>query len=155
LQLTVRNTKPETRELLLNGIRRIAENMGRVAGLPEDLLPEVIVEEGTTPPMLNDTALASRINAMWAERMGAGVVQQLAPTGMGGEDYPYFSMDPTIPSAFWRVGGTSPEVLEAAENGGEPVPSHHSPLFKIEPEPSVRMGVESTVRAMLELMPAR
>ena len=45
LQLTVRNTSEETRKLLLDGIRRIAENMGRVAGLPEDRLPEVIISE--------------------------------------------------------------------------------------------------------------
>ncbi len=39
LQLTVRNTNEETRAILLSGIKRIAENMGRVAGLPEDMLP--------------------------------------------------------------------------------------------------------------------
>ncbi|MAF82588.1 MAG: peptidase M20 [Chromatiales bacterium] len=43
LQLTVRNTNEETRQLLLNGIKRIAVNMGRAAGLPEDKLPEVYV----------------------------------------------------------------------------------------------------------------
>ena len=36
--------------------------------------------------------------------------------------------------------------------GGEPVPSHHSPLFKISPEPAVTRGVESTVVALMELM---
>ena len=36
LQLTVRNTSQETRSLLLDGIKRIAENLGRAAGLPED-----------------------------------------------------------------------------------------------------------------------
>ena len=39
LQLTVRNTNDETRRILLEGIQRIAVNMGRVAGLPEDKLP--------------------------------------------------------------------------------------------------------------------
>jgi len=33
------------------------------------------------------------------------------------------------------------------------VAGHHSPLFKIAPEPAVRMGVDSTVRAMMTLMP--
>ncbi len=42
LQLTVRNDSVETREKLLNAIKRIAENLGRAAGLPEDKLPEVI-----------------------------------------------------------------------------------------------------------------
>lgn len=154
LKLTVRNTKPETRELLLNGIRRIAENMGRVAGLPEELLPEVIIGD-TTPPMSNNPALASRLNAMWTERIGAEYLSQDAPTGMGAEDFSYYATDPVIPIAFWGIGGTSQELLDAAEAGGPAVPSHHSPLFRIEPEPSIRMGVESTVRAMFELMPAR
>jgi len=38
LQLTVRNDNFETCKLLLVGIKRVAENMGRVAGLPDDLL---------------------------------------------------------------------------------------------------------------------
>jgi metal-dependent amidase/aminoacylase/carboxypeptidase family protein len=105
--------------------------------------------------LINDPALAKRINSMWTERMGAEFLTQLIPAGMGGEDFAYYASDPDIPTAFWRVGGTSSELLNAAEAGGPAVPSHHSPLFKIEPEPSVRMGVESTVRAMLELMPAR
>jgi hippurate hydrolase len=50
------------------------------------------------------------------------------------------------------VGGTPREAFEWAEAGGPPVPSHHSPLFKISPEPSVTRGVESTVLALLELM---
>ena len=67
LQLTVRNTSLETRELLLNGIKRIAENMGRVAGLPEDKLPEVIISNESVPPTINDAALARRLKQAWAE----------------------------------------------------------------------------------------
>ena len=60
LQLTVRNTSPETRELLLNGIKRIAENMGRVAGLPEDKLMEVTVLSENAPQTVNTPELARR-----------------------------------------------------------------------------------------------
>jgi len=74
---------------------------------------------------------------------------------MGAEDYPFFITDPDIPSAYWEVGGTSLEIIEAYEAGEGSLAGHHSPLFKIEPEPSVRMGVDSTVRAMLELMSKR
>jgi hippurate hydrolase len=35
------------------------------------------------------------------------------------------------------------------------LPSHHSPLFKVEHGPAVRMGVESTVVALQDLMPKR
>jgi amidohydrolase len=153
LQLTVRNTSPETRKLLLDGIRRIAENMGRVAGLPEHLLPEVTVLQGATPPMINDALLVRRLKGAWASALGAERIVDQPPTGMGGEDFPFFTLDPDIPSAFWRIGGTPAGAFERAQSGGEAVPSHHSPLFKIEPESSVRAGVESTVVALLELMP--
>jgi hippurate hydrolase len=153
LQLTVRNTNPETRELLINGIRRIAENMGRVAGLPDDMLPEVFVREERTPPGFNDPALVERLRTAWADELGADTLIDQPTTGMGGEDFAYLTIDPAIPSVFWRVGGTAAEDFERAESGGPPVPSHHSPLFKIEPAPSVTLGVESTVVALLELMP--
>ena len=155
LQLTVRNTSLETREILLDGIRRIAENMGRVAGLPEDRLPEVIVSQESVPPTINDGALARRLKAAWTEALGDEAVVSIPPTGMGAEDFPIFTMDPAIPSVYWRVGGTPEEDFAREEAGGAPVPSHHSPLFKIAPEPSIRSGVESTVVALLEMMPAQ
>ena len=154
LQLTVRNTSEETRTLLLEGIERIAENMGRVAGLPEDKLPEVIVSDESVPPTTNDPELARRLRGLWVENLGEDQVISVGSRGMGAEDFPFFSTDPDIPSVYWSVGGTPAEDFEWAAAGGPPVPSHHSPLFKISPEPSVTRGVESTVLALLELMPA-
>ena len=152
LQLTVRNTNPETRNLLLEGIGRIARNMGRVAGLPDDLLPEVHVLEETTPPGFNDPALARRLKSAWADALGPDAIVSEPPTGMGGEDFGYFAIGPEIPSVFWRVGGTPAVDFERAREGGPPVAGHHSPLFKIAPEPAVKAGVESTIVALLELM---
>ena len=57
-----------------------------------------------------------------------------------------------IISVYWQIGGTPKEDFDRAAAGGEPVPSHHSPLFKITPKPAVTAGVESTVVALLELM---
>ena len=152
LQLTVRNTSEETRQILLAGIKRIAENMGRVAGLPEDKLPQVIVSEESVPPTNNDPALARRLKQAWAENIGAERVVHVPTKGMGAEDFPFFTVDPDIPSVYWAVGGTPQEDFDREAAGGAPVPSHHSPLFKIAPEPSVRAGVESTVVALMELM---
>jgi hippurate hydrolase len=153
LQLTVRNTNPETRQLLLDGIRRIAENMGRVAGMPEDRLPEVIVADETAPPTTNTHELVERLRAAWVREIGANRVIENPPKGMGAEDFPFFTIDPTIPSVYWGIGGTPQEDFDREAAGGPPVPSHHSPLFKISPEPSVTAGVESTVVALMEMMP--
>ena len=152
LQLTVRNTSVETRDVLLNGIKRIAENMGRVAGLPEDKLPEVIISNESVPPVNNDAALARRLKLAWTESMGEDAVVDIPTKGMGAEDFPFFTQDPDVPSVYWAIGGTPQQDIDVEMAGGPPVPSHHSPLFKIAPEPSVRAGVESTVVALMALM---
>jgi amidohydrolase len=152
LMLTVRNTSAQTRELLLSGIERIAKNIGRAAGLPEELLPEVVVRDESVPPLLNDARLMERLKGAWKDAMGEGAVISEQETGMGAEDFPYFTVDPTIPTVFWDVGGTPQEAFDRAAAGGEPVAAHHSPLFRVAPEPAVRAGVESTVVALLELM---
>jgi amidohydrolase len=152
LKLTVRNTSPETRELLLSGIRRIAENIGRAAGLPEDMLPEVTVGNESVPPTLNDVQLIARLKSAWTTAMGPDAVISRQEVGMGGEDFPYFTVNPTIPTVYWAFGGTPQQDFDREAAGGAPVSGHHSPLFRIAPEPSVRAGVESTVVALLELM---
>lgn len=152
LQLTVRSTSEQTRQLLLGGIERIAENMGRVAGLAEDMLPEVVISEESTPPTTNDSPLTRQLRSAWIERMGAENVVDEPTSGMGAEDFPFLSTDPDITSVYWAVGGTPKEDFDRAARGGPPVPTHHSPLFKISPEPAVRAGVESTITALMTLM---
>ena len=153
LQLTVRNTNLDTRRTLLEGIERIAVNLGRAAGLPEDKLPEVIVSEESTPPTLNNDQMVRRLKKVWQSQLGADKVSSVASQGMGAEDFPYFTTDPAIASVYFAVGGTSLEDIAGSKTGGAPIPSHHSPLFKIEPEPAVTSGIEATVIALLELMP--
>ena len=156
LQLTVRNTSLETRKLLLDGIKRVAENLGRAAGLPEDKLPEVIYSE-STPPTINDGKLATRLRSTWETKMGKEIMMDddfVAEhrKGMGAEDFPFFTTEPRIPSVYFSVGGTPKEDIDAEAAGGPKVPSHHSPFFKISPEPSIKSGVEATVLALLDLM---
>ena len=153
LQLTVRSESKADRQLLLDGIRRVAENMGRVAGLPEEMLPEVVVNEDEgVPPTLNDLAMLGRMRGVWSDTLGEGVFFNEERLGMGAEDFPFFTVDPEIPSVYFAVGGTPAADFEREAAGGEPVPSHHSPLFKITPEPSVELGVEASVVALLDLL---
>jgi len=53
---------------------------------------------------------------------------------------------------YFQVGGTPQSAFDSARAGGPPVPSHHSPLFKIDPEPSVRLGAEAMTVAVLDLL---
>ena len=152
LQLTVRNDNHETRELLLAGIKRVAENMGRVAGLPEDKLPEVIVSDESVPPTINDNTLTQRLRGVWKQELGEDIFYEAKLEGMGAEDFPYFTTDPYIASSYFAVGGTPQADFDAEAAGGPAVPSHHSPLFKVKAEESVTLGVEATVIALRDLL---
>ncbi len=155
LQLTVRSLNPRVREQLLSAIKRVAAGTARTAGMPENKLPEVVVSEFSYPPTFNDKPLARRLTSVLTEQMGEEAL--LSPKeggGMGAEDFGFFTTDPYIPSVYFSVGGTPKADFERALNGGKAVASHHSPLFKITPEPAVKSGVEATVHALMDLMPA-
>jgi amidohydrolase len=152
LQVTVRANSKEVRDKLIASIERVAVNIGRAHGLPEDKLPVVKVTE-TTPVTVNDAALARRLNTAIGNALGKDVVVPFRQTNMGAEDFAFF-VDPSfgIPGYYFAVGGTNPEWIKTAKDGGPPVAGHHSPLFKIDPEPSVRLGVEAMTAAVLDLL---
>ncbi|MDY7098303.1 MAG: amidohydrolase [Pseudomonadota bacterium] len=151
LQLTVRANDEETRAQTLAAIRRIAVNMGKVHGLPDDLPVTVTVSEGT-PVTNNDPELARRLNGVIQRDLGEDVFKSWEQKGMGAEDFAYFVADELdVPGYYFAVGGTPPEAFEAAENGGPAVPSHHSPLFKVAPKESVTLGTHAMIAAVLDL----
>jgi len=146
LQLTVRADNYETRAKLLDGIKRVADGVARSLGVPEDKLPDVTVSKTeTTPPTLNDEPTAARIQSVFRETFGDARVPPNRREGMGGEDFAYYGApDQGVKSVFFFVGGTSAaEVANAA--------AHHSALFKIAPEPSIRTGIEAMVVGALTL----
>ncbi|MEX0298388.1 MAG: amidohydrolase, partial [Kordiimonas sp.] len=112
LKLTVRNTNLETRQKLLDGIKRITINMARAAGMPDDKLPDIVFSREMTPPMVNNSGLAQRLKKVWQTKLGQEVVTSIKPQGMGAEDFPYFTTEPYIPSVYFMVGGTPQEFFD-------------------------------------------
>ncbi len=153
LQLTVRSDDADTRKKLLEGIERISKNVGRLAGMPENKLPEVIVSKESTPAVYNDAKLTKRIQGIFKSRFGDDIFDNQPRTGMGGEDFAYFVAPNTdVPGVYFAVGGTPQADFDAEKAGGPAVPSHHSPFFKIQPRESVTLGTEAMVAATLELL---
>lgn len=152
LQVTVRANDEETRAKLIAGIRRVARGIGELNGMPEDRMPRVTVTEGT-PTTINDAALARRLNAVMVTTLGADRVIPFRQKGMGAEDFAYLIQPDTgVKGYYFSVGGTPQAAFDTAKAGGAPVPSHHSPLFKIAPEPVVVTGATAMTAALLDLM---
>jgi amidohydrolase len=150
LALTVRADNPQVRAQLLNGIDRVARGTAIALGVPADRLPIVTRSATeTTPPTINDPATARRVREAIAGAMGAERLIVQERRGMGAEDFAYFvTPESHVRGVYFNVGGTPPERLATAAG-------HHSPLFRIEPEPAVTAGVEATIVAAEALLPRR
>ena len=152
LQVTVRANNEKTRAQIIAAVDRIAKGVARANGMPDDKLPVVKVTEGT-PTTINDAALARRMNAAFARDLGANVMVPFVQKNMGAEDFSYFVQpDLGVPGYYFAVGGTPQAAFDAEKTGGPAVPGHHSPLFKIAPEPAITLGTEAMVMAALELL---
>jgi hippurate hydrolase len=140
MQLTVRSNSPEVRVKLLDSIDRVAEGVALSLGVPKDKLPEVVRSKTeTTPPTINDRQTAERVRAAIMGAMGDDILYDEPREGMGAEDFSYFVTPETgVKGVYFNVGGTAPKNVENA-------PGHHSPFFRIEPEPSITLATEAMV----------
>ncbi len=146
MQLTVRSNDPAVRAKLLDSIDRVARGVALSLGVPEDLLPEVKRSATeTTPPTINDRATAEQLRAVMTAAFGDDVLWDEPRQGMGAEDFAYFvTPESGVRGVYFNVGGSLPENVDTAA-------AHHSPFFRIEPEPAITQGTEAMVRAALVL----
>lgn len=152
LQLTVRSYADEVRAQLLKAIERIARGQAVAAGLPENLMPVVNINDDFTPATYNDPKLTQRLVGVFHAWFGeTNVLQQ--PPSMGGEDFAeYGRTDPRVPICMFSIGGVKREVYDAAKREGKPLISLHSPFWAPDPEPTIKTGVTAMTAAVLELM---
>lgn len=154
LQLTVRSYSDESRKQLLDGIARIARGEAIAAGMPEDRMPVIKVEDPYTPSTYNTPELTAKVKAAMIERFGSERVADVPPV-MGGEDFSQFyraDRDSVESLIFW-VGGVPKADMEAAARGEKSLPSLHSPFWAPDAEKVIATASEAMAAAALDLMP--
>ena len=74
------------------------------------------------------------------------------------EDFGSFGTEWGVPSLFWYVGGTDPELYRRAEKSGriaEDVPTNHSSKFAPVLHPTLETGIQTLTTASLSYLGAR
>ena len=153
LQLTVRSYSKETRQHLLDGIRRIARGEAIAAGLPDELMP-VVTPYGTSGiSTYNDVPLTDRLAATFKTQFGDARVIQAKPV-MVSEDFPeYREQDTkTIQSSIFWVGGVPQAKWDGAKGDPAKLPSLHSPFWAPDAEKVIATATEAMVAASLDLL---
>lgn len=148
LLLTVRSYDDATRQMLLDGIKRIAEGQAAAFGAPA---PEITLDTDYTAATFNDPSLTERAMKAVAKKIGEDNVTAIPPV-MGGEDFGQFARtDENIPGVIFWLGAVSPERYAASKTDGMPLPSLHSPLFAPDYDPAIATGVDAMTAAAIDL----
>ncbi len=151
LQITVRTYNPAVRKQMLEGIARIAKAEALAANAPRE--PEVTVSE-SQDATYNDPALAHRLEAALAQRLGKANVVEGKPE-MVAEDFGELGKAAGVPSVLIRLGAVEPKQHAAATAAGTPLPSLHSATFAPDRDRTIRADASVLVLATLELLGAR
>lgn len=153
LQLTVRSYSEEVRRKILEAIRRITVYTARAAGVPEDRLPIVQVDESEfTPATYNTPALVDRLVPGWKRLLGETNVVEVPPV-MGGEDFSRYGLtEDKIPIFIFWLGTIDPQRMAAAGNSGDNLPALHSALYWPAIHPTIETGVKATAAAVMDLL---
>jgi hippurate hydrolase len=155
MELTLRYYSDEAIEKVITAIERISNSAARAAGMPEDQLPDVIITQGDTPPVLNDPGLASKVSGFAANSIGEENIINVSPA-MVGEDFGRYGHTPENVSInlIW-LGSTGPELMKSLKEKGENPPPLHSPNLIPDYEKTIETGIRVMVGNLMGLMGRR
>jgi metal-dependent amidase/aminoacylase/carboxypeptidase family protein len=137
---------------VIESIKRIVAGQAKAAGIPEDLMPTVDMDDVYTPATYNDPELTERIVESLKKSIGAKNVLTLKPV-MGGEDFGrYGRTNHEVPVCMLWLGAVDPDEHRRYIAGELKLPSLHSSKFAPLPEPSIRTGVTAMTQIMLDLL---
>ena len=125
--LTLRAYSPTVRDAVDCGYQAGGEGAGGGLWDSEDRMPTVTVLE-STPPTINDAAMAERVRAMRLRRWARSGWSRPRRHGQRG-CWACSTLDGKIPGAMYWLGAADPEKLAESRKTGVPLPSLHSALF--------------------------
>jgi hippurate hydrolase len=154
LKLNVRTFDEQVRTHVLDAIRRIVEAEATASGAPR---PPEITSTEHYPLTVNDPDRTARVGAALRAHFGEDRVRELAVPYSASEDFGSFGTEWGVPSVFWYVGGTDPELYRRAEQAGrvaQDIPTNHNAKFAPVIHPTLETGVQAITTAALDALAA-
>jgi amidohydrolase len=152
LKVNVRTFDETVRSRVLAAIERIVNAEATAAGAPAPPDFSYFQHFALT---VNDREVAEHVAGAFSAHFGAEHVTELTDPLPVSEDFGLFGSESGVPSLFWYVGGTDPELYERAEKAGriaEDVPTNHSSKFAPVMHPTLETGIETLVVASLSYL---
>ena len=153
MELTTRSFSDPSRQIVIDGIKRIAQGVALSAGVPPERAPLVtVLENESTPVTYNDPALAARVKAALVKALGAQNVFDEAPI-MASEDFGLFGLDGhRIPTVMFWLGAVEPQKFATAAAAGKQTAGLHTSRFLPDPDLTLRTGVTAMTSVAISLL---
>jgi hippurate hydrolase len=145
IKLNVRTFDEGVRKRVLLAIERIVNAEAVASGAPK---PPEITPLDRYPLASNDAGASKRVVEAFRTYFSAGRVHETGPASAS-EDFGSFGAEWGVPSVFWFVGGTDPDVYARAKGSNRlnEIPTNHNPRFLPVIHPTLETGVEALVVA--------
>lgn len=146
IAVNVRTYDDAVRTRVLDAITRIVNAEAEASGAPR--APEITALDHYDR-VTNDPEATERVRSAFLARFGADRVAEIDPLSAS-EDFGTFGLEWGVPSVFWTVGGTDPDVFRRAQEEGRlgELPTNHNPRFAPVLHPTMATGVEALVTAV-------
>ena len=152
MELTLRYYSEEVIDKVIAAIKRISNSSASMAGMPDDRLPEIFIEDEDTPPVVNDMLLNEKIHNLASKTIGGDNIIKTSPA-MVGEDFGMYGRTPeNIPIELIWLGSTSPGLMKQLKaEGKQPFPLH-SPYLNPDYEKTIETGIKVMTSNVIGLM---
>jgi hippurate hydrolase len=143
----VRTFDAGVRQHVLDAITRIANAEAAASGAPK---PPEITPLDSYPLNVNDKEASDRVAEALRRYFRKDRVIHTGPAPAS-EDFGCFGTAWDVPSVYWFVGGTDPQVYAKAKARGRinELPVNHNPAFAPVIHPTLETGVEAMTVAAL------
>jgi len=149
VKLNLRWFNEKTRNILLDGIKRINEGVAVANGLSKEQYPTIKIK-GTVFPLENNTAFTNKINAALGAVISSDKIITNTPSSMGSEDFHHLVLgnNKTVYN-YIKVGIANPAVYAKAIQEGKKAPFfHHAGDYWVDIS-AIPLGTEIGVTALL------
>lgn len=145
IKLNVRTFDEGVRKRVLASIERIVNAEAEASGAPKK--PEITPLD-QYPLVRNNPDATKRIADAFRSYFPSDRVQLTQPT-TASEDFGSFGTSWHVPSVFWFVGGTDPDMYAKAQKDDTvaDIPTNHNPRFAPVIHPTLEAGIEALVVA--------
>ena len=147
IKLNVRTFDEGVRQRVLDSIKRIVNAKAMASGSPK---PPEFKTIDHYPLTNNDVEATRKVVDSLRKYFLPHQVYETEPTSAS-EDFGCFGTEWGVPSVFWFVGGTDPDVYAKAQSSGHlrDLPTNHNPRFAPVLHPTLETGVLAMISAAM------